>query len=142
MQESERPLAKKQILRMGQMFKFPTTADPMKELVDALMAAPDIETATKIITEVIVDATPETPCPMPSGLRSLITRALGPINPLDGCLNCNGIGYYVVRSAGGSEGMAKCLCWDRRPSPVYPAGKASRELRGQIRTVAEKLKDA
>lgn len=111
--------AKKQILRMAQMFRFPKTSGALGELVEALMEASSPEMATEVVSGFLEEATSETPCPMGSEIRKAILRRLDDILPDPSCLDCRGVGDIIVLGKGGTSGSSKCHCWARRPRPEY-----------------------
>jgi hypothetical protein len=136
----DRPFAKKQILRMAQMNRFPVQAEPMGELVDALLTAPSEEMAVDVIFCIMRDADGNTPCPMGSDLRRLILERLEPVSTDPDCKACGGCGF-VFTERGGMTGTKNCLCWARRPKFEYrnqggPPKDLTRELKKASKVLA------
>lgn len=135
----ERAFARKQILRMGQMFKFPVEPESMGELVDALLTAPNEEMAKDIISCIVRDADGDTPCPMASAIRRLITDRLDPISPDPDCLACGGGGFMFV-DRGGVSGASNCTCWARRPKVEPPKqGGPPKDLTRELKRASKIL---
>lgn len=128
----DRPAARKQIGRMSQMFKFPSDVDALGELIDAIQTAETLVEAKAVVSEIMRDATGDTPCPMPSDLRRLVMARLEPKRPDPDCLECGGCGTVFVK-VGDATGAKECSCWARRPEPQYVKTKLPKELRAQLK---------
>lgn len=132
----EREAARKQIMRMGQMNRFPKEIpESVGELVDALMTAPTEEIAKAIVSDYMASATADTLCPMPSAIRADVESRLDPKRPDPDCLKCHGIGQIIVER-NGTTGASGCDCWARRPAPVYKRQPGNDELQEQIKLLA------
>lgn len=144
----DRTFAKKQILRMGQMYRFPIQAETMGELVDALMVKEanellgedgEKEMATGIVSGFLADATGDTPCPMSSQIRSAVMDRLrakfGDSRPDPECPKCNGVGFPLSERGAGP----KCSCWARRHAPNWRKLKGSEPIGPEINEQLKQL---
>jgi hypothetical protein len=115
----DRNFAKKQILRMGQMFRFPAQVEALGELVDALLTAESEETARAVVSSFLEDATQDTPCPMASQIRGAVLERIraefGEVRPDPECPKCKGVGFPLSERGAGP----RCSCWSRRHEPDY-----------------------
>ena len=115
----ERHLARKQIMRLGQMNRFPNIPEVLTDLIDALMTAPTEEIAKTVIGEILSVANPETNCPMPQQIREAVAEKLDPYLPDPDCLTCKGTGD-IHTERNGYHYSKLCPCHARRPAPKYP----------------------
>lgn len=117
----DRLFAKKQILRMAQMNRFPKTeVEALGELVDALMTAPSEDIARAVITEdFLEEATGDTFCPMPAEIKSKILARLEDFRKDPDCPKCDDSGHLIFYDKEGLSYAERCTCWARRPERVY-----------------------
>lgn len=133
----DKTFAKKQIMRMAQMFRFPKS-DPeaLGELIDAIMTAPTDGIAKGVVDAIMEEATSDTICPMPAEIKREILKLQGDFWPDPGCQSCHGVGDIVIER-GGLSGSSKCHCWSRRPQPEYHSWPTSKIFSKELETLAE-----
>jgi hypothetical protein len=138
-------LAKKQVMRIGQMRGFPKDIpEAMAELVKAVMKAPNEEIAKAVMADFVDGANAESVCPFPSDIKTAIAemtnKVLGEVLPDPKCPKCEGIGW-IYKTVRDETGVDKCDCWARRQRPVYPKRGDADGFKEQIARVAEAKRD-
>jgi hypothetical protein len=127
---SKRDHCKKQITRLGDLYRFPFTKDGRKNIIDAL----DRWTVTGDHATKVVDKVLETMtfCPSVAELRTIAFECRPDTpNPSAGCTKCNGTGYVqttVVRKSGPFAGerydvSQRCECFPTSAASASPADK-------------------
>lgn len=108
-------IAKKQIMRLGQMQGFPRdNPEALKELILGVQAADTEATAHAAISAMLETATAETRCPMPAQIRGWIwdRQNAGDTEAKKrtaDCVFCGGTAMEIVEVAGYS-GARTCRC--------------------------------
>lgn len=111
----EKDLAKKQVMRLGQMLGFPRdNAEALRELVSAVQVANTRAMAEAAITNVLDTATTDIRCPMPAEIRRWINERQESEDTAQKrrtreCRVCSGTGVEIVER-NGLSGARECAC--------------------------------